>query len=93
MLGRPTHVLQLVVYSQTYTFCPNDLHYHLVFFSTFEELKLPISGPMESAGPGVTKLYEPFPPSGIVNRRTGTGYLVRTGTYRYVPVRTGTEYQ
>ncbi len=31
----------------------------MVFFSTFEELKLPISGPMESAG--VTKLYEPFP--------------------------------
>jgi hypothetical protein len=33
--------------------------HHLVFFSTFEELKLPISGPMESAG--VTKLYEPSP--------------------------------
>ena len=29
----------------------------LVFFSTFEELKLPISGPMASVG--VTKLYEP----------------------------------
>ena len=36
---------------------PDDLCYHLVFFSTFEELKLPISGPMERAG--VTKLYEP----------------------------------
>ncbi len=33
--------------------------YRLVFFSTFEELKLPIRWPMESAG--VTKLYEPFP--------------------------------
>ncbi len=42
----------------TYSCCP-DLHYHLVFFSTFEELKLPISWPMESAG--ATKLYEPFP--------------------------------
>ena len=37
----------------------DDLCYHLVFFSTFEELKLPINGPMERAG--VTKLYEPFP--------------------------------
>ncbi len=39
--------------------CPDDLSYHLVFFSTFEELKLPISWPMERAG--VTKLYEPLP--------------------------------
>lgn len=38
---------------------PHDLPYHLVFFSTFEELKLPISGPMERAG--VIKLYEPSP--------------------------------
>jgi hypothetical protein len=45
--------------NRTYSCGPDDLHYHLVFFSTFEELKLPISGPMESAG--VTKLYEPFP--------------------------------
>ncbi len=37
----------------------DDLRYHLVFFSTFEELKLPISWPMERAG--VTKLYEPLP--------------------------------
>ena len=28
----------------------DDLCYHLVFFSTFEELKLPIRGLMESAG-------------------------------------------
>ena len=38
---------------------PDDVFHHLVFFSTFEELKLPISGPMERAG--VTKLYEPSP--------------------------------
>jgi hypothetical protein len=31
----------------------------LVFFSTFEELNLPIKGPME--GSGVIKLYEPSP--------------------------------
>ncbi len=42
-----------------YKICPDDLHHNLVFFSTFEELKLPISGPIESAG--VTKLYEPSP--------------------------------
>ena len=29
---------------------PDDLRYDLVFFSTFEELKLPITGPMEDAG-------------------------------------------
>jgi hypothetical protein len=34
---------------------PDALHYHLVFFSTFEELKLPISWLMESAG--VTRLW------------------------------------
>jgi hypothetical protein len=38
---------------------PDDLLYHLVFFNTFEELKLPIKGPMEDAG--VIKLYEPSP--------------------------------
>ncbi len=31
--------------------------YSLAFFSTFEELKLPIKGPLEDAG--VIKLYEP----------------------------------
>ena len=36
---------------------PDDIKYDLVFFGTFEELKLPIKGPMEDAG-GV-KLYEP----------------------------------
>ena len=37
----------------------DDLLYHLVFFNTFEELKLPIKGPMEDAG--VIKLYEQSP--------------------------------
>jgi hypothetical protein len=43
----------------TYRSCPDDLSYNLVFFSTFEELTLPIKGPMEDAG--LIKLYEPFP--------------------------------
>ncbi len=43
----------------SYRCCPDDLCHHLVFFSTIEELKLPISWPMERAG--VTKLYEPLP--------------------------------
>jgi hypothetical protein len=38
---------------------PDNLPYNLVFFSTFEELSLPINGPMEDAG--VIKLYEPSP--------------------------------
>ena len=42
-----------------YRYGPDDRCHHLVLFSTFEELKLPISGPMERAG--VTKLYEPSP--------------------------------
>jgi hypothetical protein len=37
----------------------DDIKYDLVFFSTFEELQLPIKGPMEDAG--VVKLYEPSP--------------------------------
>ena len=45
--------------NQTYRTGPDDIFHHLVFFSTFEELKLPISGPMDRAG--VTKLYEPSP--------------------------------
>jgi hypothetical protein len=43
----------------TYRSGPDDLSYNLVFFSTFEELTLPIKGPMEDAG--VIKLYEPSP--------------------------------
>ena len=43
----------------TYKSGPDDLVFELVFFSTFEELKLPIKGPMEEAG--VIKLYEPSP--------------------------------
>ncbi len=46
--------------NRIYICSPDDLHYHqVVFFSTFEELKLSIGWPMESAG--VTELYEPFP--------------------------------
>ncbi len=37
----------------------DDLLYHLIFFNTFEVLKLPIKGPMEDAG--VIKLYEQSP--------------------------------
>jgi hypothetical protein len=37
----------------------DDPEVTLVFFSTFEELTLPIKGPMEDAG--VIKLYEPSP--------------------------------
>ncbi len=36
---------------------PGNLRYNLVSFSTFEELMLPIKGPMEDAG--VVKHYEP----------------------------------
>ena len=38
---------------------PDENVYTLVFFSTFEELKLPMKGPMEDSG--VVKLYEPSP--------------------------------
>ncbi len=38
---------------------PGDVKYNLVFFSTFEQLTLPIHGSMEDAG--VVKLYEPSP--------------------------------
>ncbi len=44
---------------RTYKPGPDDIVYTLVFFSTFEELKLPIKGPMEDAV--VIKLYEPSP--------------------------------
>ncbi len=45
--------------NRTYKTGHDDIVYTLVFFSTFEELKLPIKGPMEDAG--VIKLYEPCP--------------------------------
>ncbi len=45
--------------NQSYKTGPDDIIYTLVFFSTFEELKLPIKGPEEDAG--VIKLYEPSP--------------------------------
>ena len=38
---------------------PDDIVYTLVFFSTFEELNLPMTGPMEDSG--VVKLYDPSP--------------------------------
>ena len=41
--------------NQTYIAGQDDLMCRLVFFSTFEELKLPIKGPMEDFG--VIKLY------------------------------------
>ena len=43
----------------SYKIGPDDLLFNLVFFSTFEELQLPIHGPMEDAG--VIKLYYPSP--------------------------------
>jgi hypothetical protein len=39
----------------SYRISRDDLLFHLVFFSTFEELNLPIHGPTEDAG--VIKLY------------------------------------
>jgi hypothetical protein len=46
--------------NRTYKTGPDDIVYTLVFsFSTIEEPKLPIKGPMEDAG--VIKLYEPSP--------------------------------
>jgi hypothetical protein len=45
--------------NRTYKTGPDDIVYTLVFFVTFEELKLPIKGPMEDAG--VIKLYELSP--------------------------------
>jgi hypothetical protein len=43
----------------SYKIGPDDLLFNLIFFSTFEELNLPMHGPMEDAG--VLKLYEPGP--------------------------------
>ena len=48
-----------MVYTLFNLFKPDDLLRELVFFSTFEELNLPIKGPMEDSG--VIKLYEPSP--------------------------------
>jgi hypothetical protein len=45
--------------NQSYRLGSDDLSYYLVFFNTFEELTLPITGPMEDTG--VIKLYEPSP--------------------------------
>jgi hypothetical protein len=43
----------------SYKISPDDMLFQLVFFSTFEELHLPIHGPMEDAE--VIKLYDPSP--------------------------------
>ena len=43
----------------SYKIGPDDLLFNLVFFSMFEELNLPMHGPMEDAD--VLKLYEPGP--------------------------------
>ncbi len=45
--------------SESYRIGPDDLLFHLVFFSTFEDLNLPTHGPMEDAA--VLKLYKPSP--------------------------------
>ena len=45
--------------NRTYKSGSDDIECTLVFFSTFEELNLPIKGPMEDSG--VVKLYEPSP--------------------------------
>ena len=47
------------VCTSSYHFMPDDLLRELVFFNTFEELDLPIKGPLEDSG--VVKLYEPSP--------------------------------
>ena len=44
--------------NNSWTRGPNDMEICLVFFSTFEELKLPATGPMDRTA---TKLYVPFP--------------------------------
>ena len=51
--------LYIIVYMVFNHFIPDDLLNHLVFFNTFEELNLPIKGPMEDSR--VIKLYEPSP--------------------------------
>ena len=49
----------IIVYTIFNHLIPDDLLCKLVFFNTFEELNLPIKGPMEDSG--VIKLYEPSP--------------------------------
>jgi hypothetical protein len=54
-----THVYRYLGMS-VFKYCQrDDLFRELVFFNTFEELKLPIKGPIEDAE--VIKLYEPSP--------------------------------
>ena len=66
MARAPSAVLQVHLRPQngrhpknpSWTRGPDDLEATLVFFSTFEELKLPATGPMDRA---TTKLYEASP--------------------------------
>ncbi len=62
----PTKLVQvyIYIYIYIYIYCgisvfkyclPDDLLRELIFLNTFEELNLPIKGPMEGAG--VIKLY------------------------------------
>ena len=55
-----TSIYFYIIVHTVFNLCiPDDLLYSLVFFNTFEELKLPIKGPMEVSG--VIKLIEPSP--------------------------------
>ncbi len=64
-----------------FNYClPDDLLRELVFFNTFEVLKLPIKGPMEDAE--VVKLYEPSPTS-RVHGWQGPPYALVSGWKRY----------
>ncbi len=56
---------------------PDDIVYTLVFFSTFEELKLPTKGPMEDAG--VIKLYNPLPLRGRCPEYDGPSVILNVG--------------
>ncbi len=55
---------------------PDDLLFQLVFFSTYEELNLPMHGPMEDAE--VRKFYDPS----IVEMKSVCAWCL----YKYVPV-------
>jgi hypothetical protein len=77
-LLRPKHGRQPK--NRNYKACPDELLYHLVFFNTFEELNLPIKGPMEEAG--VIKLYKPSPTLCLFVAPTETWLPPRTRTYR-----------
>ena len=60
---------------------PDDIEAHLVFFSTFEELKLPAMGPMDHA---TTKLYKQSP---TLILHVGPCDLMQGATLSLVPER------